>query len=158
MKKCFLVTSYCNTEEKVDVIRKTIDNIKRYGIDICVHAHYPLPVDIQNDVNYYIYDKSNPVLTFEKDGRGLLFWKRHMKSKTKINTIKHDYGYTVLQQYKRGAGFLDSLNKYDVINVINYDTNFTEEFYLNNESYMIDNDVVLYYYGEGRDFHLNPLF
>ena len=32
----------------------TIDNLKKFDIDIAIHAHYPLNEEIQNSVNHYI--------------------------------------------------------------------------------------------------------
>jgi len=116
MKNCFLITSYCNTDQKIEALQECITNLK--GIsndDICLHAHYPLSVDIQNQVDYYLYDKSNPILSYPEK---FITWWRQFNGKT-FHIYKDDYGYTVLQQWKRSFDFLKNL--YDNIIILNYD-------------------------------------
>ena len=47
MKECFVITTYCNTLSRVEELKKCINNLKHFNIDILVHAHYPLDLEIQ---------------------------------------------------------------------------------------------------------------
>jgi len=116
-KKIFLITSYCDNDEKLNTLIETINDIKKYNIDICIHAHYPLPVDVQKSVNYYIFDISNPKSKIEN--RLMLYWR--IMGNIKINVIQPDYGYSVIHQWKQSLNFLKN-NGYDIIHIINYDT------------------------------------
>ena len=122
MKYCFLITSYCDTEQKVEILNECINNLKFISNDdICLHAHYPIDIQIQNQVNYYMYDSSNPVLKYPEK---FITWWRTYNNFT-LNIYKEDYGYAVLQQWKRGFDFLKNL--YDNIIIINYDVNITKK-------------------------------
>jgi hypothetical protein len=41
MKECFVITTYCNTPYRVEELKKCINNLRQFDIDILVHAHYP---------------------------------------------------------------------------------------------------------------------
>jgi beta-1,4-mannosyl-glycoprotein beta-1,4-N-acetylglucosaminyltransferase len=119
-KHCFLITSYCDTSQKVDILKECIKNLKSISNnDICVHAHYPLSEEIQKSGNYYVYDSSNPILKYPEK---YITWWRTFANIT-MHIYKDDYGYTVLQQWKRGFQFLKNL--YDNIIIINYDAFIT---------------------------------
>jgi hypothetical protein len=121
-KCCFLITSYCDTTLKVEILNECIDNLKTISNnDICVHAHYPLGCDIQKQVNFYLYDKSNPVLKYPE--KYITYWKQIHNLTLHIYT--DDYGYAVLQQWKRGFDFLKNI--YDYIIILNYDVNITKK-------------------------------
>lgn len=116
MKHCFLITSYCDKDLKKEILIESIDNLRSISDnDICLHAHYPLNEDIQNKVNYYLYDASNPVLKYPE--KHIIWWKKCGDIEMHIN--KPDYGYAVMQQWKRGFNFLQKL--YDNIIILNYD-------------------------------------
>lgn len=121
-KECFLITTYCDTEEKVGVLRDTLESLKKYNLDICVHAHYPLPVDIQQKIKYYIYDKSNPIIPFGP--RGIIVWRKMQN--LQLNILKRDYGYTVVSQWKQGLLFLYGMG-YNKVHVLNYDAIVSDE-------------------------------
>jgi hypothetical protein len=121
MKNCFLITSYCDTTQKIEILNECIDNLKFISNnDICLHAHYPLDYNIQKQLNYYLYDSSNPVLKYPEK---YITWWRTFGNLT-LNIYKEDYGYAVLQQWKRGFDFLKNL--YDNIIILNYDVNITK--------------------------------
>lgn len=124
MKECFLITSYCDTSEKKDVLKSTINSLKEYNKDICIHSHHPLPINIQNNIKYYIYDKSNPILPIEQ--RSVIIWRNVYNYR--LNILKRDYGYSVSNQFKQGLLFLHDVG-YDIIHIVNYDT-------------IIENDII----------------
>lgn len=119
MKECFVITSYCDTDEKIKVLEKNIDNLKQYNIDILVHAHYPLNDNIQKKVNYYLYS-INPVAT-----RYNIHWANYKNYKFEI--MMYEWSHAVIKQWKESILFLESY--YDVIHFINYDVNITPELY-----------------------------
>ena len=127
-KYCFLITSYCDTDQKVEILNECIDNLRKISSnDICLHAHYPLN-EIQKKVNHYIYDSSNPVLKYPE--KYITWWRTYFDFT--LNIYKDDYGYAVLQQWKRGFDFLKNL--YDNIIIINYDVIITKNLLTDIES------------------------
>ena len=62
MKEIALIGSYCNTKTKLDILENQIDSLKLLNLDILVFGRYPLPLHIQKKCDYFIFDKSNPIL------------------------------------------------------------------------------------------------
>lgn len=119
MKECFAITTYCDSDKKVKILNETIDNLKKFNIDIAIHAHYPLSNEIQNKVNFYFYSSDNPILP-----RFNIFW--HFIEFYKLEYIQHDYAYTIMKQWKE---LIYLMYEYDVIHFVNYDANITTDLY-----------------------------
>ena len=74
-KNIIIIGTYPNHPHKMEMLRECIERVKPLGYDILVVSHYPLPTDIQESVDYVIYDKENvkiydscPEYTFGVDG------------------------------------------------------------------------------------------
>ena len=52
MKKIALITSFCNTEEKLKLLHNNIVTLKEMGLDTMVFSFFPLPKHIVDLVNY----------------------------------------------------------------------------------------------------------
>lgn len=120
MKECFAITSYCNTAEKVNILEKTINNINQYGLDVIVHAHHPLSIDIQKIVKSYFYSSENPILKtrFNK------FW--YFTHPYKLEITVYDYYFTTLKGWTE---LIDICQNYDRIHILNYDANISNDFF-----------------------------
>jgi len=139
---CFIITSYCDTIKKVNELKKCIQNLKQFNIDILLHAHYPLDLDIQKSVNYYIYNSTNPVIT---DGsKTIVRWKWYMTASKLLTIPKFDYSYAVMSQWKDSINFLK--DKYEQIYIINYDTFFKGNILFKHQEYLKNHDIVFEYY------------
>lgn len=143
---CFLITAYCDNEEKVSVMSECIDNLKKISnneVDILIHTHHTINMDIQNKVKYVIFDKSNPVLKYPT--KGYNFWRNYKNYK--MSVVTDDYGYAVLSQWKNGLNYLNNL-KYNTVFIINYDVFIDKEMF--DISYLESqkNDGVIYYWGD----------
>jgi hypothetical protein len=115
MKKIVLIQSHCNTEEKLQVLRKNIEKIKDLGIDILLFSHIPLPQDIVSSVKFFLYDSTNPVLWDER--RQLYWWGN---DDILLETIVPDYSWTVFNQIIKSFNFLKSEN-YEFYFIVSYD-------------------------------------
>jgi hypothetical protein len=64
MKDLILITSYCNTPEKENTLRKLVSNIKKEKefFDLMVVSHLPIPIDISQKTDFCLYDKKNEIL------------------------------------------------------------------------------------------------
>lgn len=132
MKECFVIVTYCDTKEKVEILNNTINNLKRYNIDIMIHAHYPLDVQIQEKVNYYYYSSENPILY----DRYNVFWKSVNDYKLEIKV--YDYYYTVLRSWSNS---INIMKDYDKLHIINYDSNVYDELFDLSKKH--DNSLIL---------------
>lgn len=65
MKKLFIIGSHPSTKKQIDQLVSCINSIKILGWDILLVTHYPVSVEIQNLVNYFIYDKNNIMVPSE---------------------------------------------------------------------------------------------
>ena len=117
MKEIVIVGSYCNTKEKIAALEKIITDTKALGLDILVFGRYPIPESIQLMCDYWIYDKSNPVLD-----RNLEHWLLH--SGKRISNWFQDYGYAALEQMVKTLGFANNLD-YEIAYWFVYDVDLT---------------------------------
>ena len=120
MKECFAITTYCNSEEKIQILNETIDNLKQFNVDILIHAHYPLGSEIQKKVKYYHYSSDNPVLN-----RYNIFWYDNIAN-FRFEYKQYDYAYTVMKQW---IDIINIISDYDIIHFLNYDANITRDIY-----------------------------
>jgi hypothetical protein len=65
-KKLIVIGSYPNTPKKEEVLKLEIESLKGLGFDFMLVSHYPVSSEIQNMVDYYIYDKNQTLTPLEK--------------------------------------------------------------------------------------------
>jgi len=58
-KKIHIIDAYAITEDKLTILRKCIESVKKMGGDIMLVSHCSFPEDIIKSVNYYIFDSDN---------------------------------------------------------------------------------------------------
>ena len=124
-----IITCHCNDSNKLNVLNENIDLLKSNGFDILLISHISIPFDIQQKVEYYIFDKSNPIIY--PPVRTFRFWntRAHPTDKTKIIKLRSnhpDYGWTVFNQFIKSSNFALDLN-YSYYSFINYDISLTDQ-------------------------------
>jgi SAM-dependent methyltransferase len=62
IKKVGLISSFCDNQEKIDVLEKNIDIIKSHGLDVIVISPFNLPENITSKCDYFFITKDNPIL------------------------------------------------------------------------------------------------
>jgi len=125
MKKISLISTYCDTQEKLDVLSKNIDNVKKLGIDVIVISPFFLPESIQKKCDYFFLTKDNPVLDWPQ--KAIYFWEifKLGDKSIKISRTVPDYGWAGLYQVKKLSEIALSLD-YDYFYHIIYDIKFDE--------------------------------
>ena len=65
MKDLILITAYCPDNNRLEKVRILINQLYHFKdeFDIMLVSHTPIPIDIQNKVNIYLFDEKNPMLT-----------------------------------------------------------------------------------------------
>jgi hypothetical protein len=58
-KTITIIDCYATSDEKLNILRSTIEKIKKLNNDILLVAHCTIPSDILKSVTYFIYDKNN---------------------------------------------------------------------------------------------------
>lgn len=124
MNNIVLISAYCNTEEKLNVLRKNLKIIKSKGIDTAVISPLPFPEDITNLSDYTFITKENPVLDWPD--RAISVWRTVPPTHEKLTTTTPDYGFAGLNHVKRlGEMFINY--DYKHFTFIIYDTIITDQ-------------------------------
>jgi len=101
MKKVALISSFCDTQEKLNILNKNINIIKNLNIDIILISPIFLPESTTSLCDYYFQTKDNPVLDWPI--KSMCIWKEiSIKNvKCKITGTCGDYGWAGLYQVKQ---------------------------------------------------------
>lgn len=65
-KKIIILNAYPNSQEKIDILKKYILQLKKTNIPILLSSHLTIPTDIIQLVDFYLYDKENLILPIER--------------------------------------------------------------------------------------------
>lgn len=151
MKKLFLISSYCDTLKKKEVLRDNISLIKSLGHDILLLS----PIDIENeyvkDTNYFFKTDENPVFSIET--KTYIHWGLIENSKGERYRLERffpEYGWAALYQNKK-LSQIGLTFDYDIYYHLIYDTKFNDE--LINE--INSNTVNRYYSNKSTNGDIN---
>ena len=124
-KNLVIIFSHCDNDEKTEILKDTINEVKNNGFDTLLVSHLPVSIELQSLVNYFVYDKSNPLLFWPE--RGMCHWKTvHTEEKSyRMDTIFPDTGWTVFNQILISSNLALSLD-YDYYTLLNYDADITQ--------------------------------
>lgn len=139
MKECFLITAYCDTQQKIELLKNSISNLKKYNVDIAIHSHYPLPSDIQNDINYLLYAEN---FIIGNETKVSFSWKKI--NNYKLFNYRTNYNYSVLKQVNESIKFLFGVLNYDIIHFVNYDIHISDELYSITKEYTYNGHSIFY--------------
>lgn len=125
MKKVALISTYCDTIEKQEVLEKNIKNIKICGLDVIVISPIFLPEKIQKLCDYFLLIKDNPILVWPD--KAMVLWRTLMldSKQIKISTCVPDYGWAGLCHVKKLSEIALSYD-YDYFYHMIYDLKFDE--------------------------------
>jgi hypothetical protein len=120
MRKVVLVSTFCDTQEKLDILEKNIKTIKSYNMDVIVISPFYLEKNIVELCDYFFLTKDNPVLDWPQ--KSMCTWMtldQNNKAYKFLRTFP-DYGFSGLSQVKQLSDIAISLN-YDQYHHIIYD-------------------------------------
>ena len=145
-KDLICITAHCPTEEKRRILYNLVMSLQgiRKDFDLIVISHTPVTFDVQENVDWVIFDKDNELLTEWKYQNQPWFSPENGKH---IHSIFFGVGNTYLTLHKQlitGYSHAKSFG-YDKAHFIEYDAYFEDytEFYDNSK--MLDEyDAVLY--------------
>ena len=118
--KVVLYSTFCDTEEKLNILEKNVKIIKDQGIDVIGISPIPLPESTIKLFDYFIFTKDNPVLDWPT--KAMSSW-RNIGNEDKVYKITRsypDYGFAGLTQVKQLSEFALNLN-YDQYHHMIYD-------------------------------------
>ncbi len=118
MKEIAIIGSFSNSFEKLKLLENCISECRKNDLDVLVYGRYPIPESTQKLCDYWIFDKSNPVL----ESRLMDFWNVSFGKKT--HKLNNDYGFAAIEQIIKGLGIVKTLG-YETSYWINYDLDMT---------------------------------
>jgi hypothetical protein len=138
MKKIALISTFCDTQEKQDILYENILKIKKLGIDVMALGpnFIQLPSHLTEVCDYFFYTKDNPLL--EWPVRAYTHWYRKEHSPDKILMMHRglaDYGWAALYQTKKLSQLALTFD-YDIFYHLIYDVEIDEvikQEFLSNE-------------------------
>lgn len=157
-KHIIVIDCWTDSTEKEETLIKLIDKLKIYGIEIMLATHKNVSEKTLNKVDYYIFDKRNPILLNENfsdfninSDRWSSFSNKKVTNKTPFH---HDYSIWITM--KNAFKMVESLNK-EYIHFIEYDCLVNETQY---KQCFIDEihkfDSIIYEYDKGSTRLNNP--
>lgn len=126
MKKLFLISSYCDTVEKKQVLKNNLRLIKNLGYESLLLSPIYLEKDVIDLCDYYYQTKDNPVSSIEE--KTYIHWSMVENSegeKYRLERFFPDYGWAALYQNKVLSQLGITMN-YDIYYHIIYDTKIDE--------------------------------
>lgn len=146
MKDLICITAYCPTEEKRKILLDLVLSLQpiKKDFDLMVISHSPVTFDVQERVDWVIFDKDNELLKNWEHQNQPWFSPHEGKH---IQSIFFGNGNTYLTLHKQliaGYGHAKTFG-YKKVHFIEYDAYFTDytEFY-DNSKILDEYDAVLY--------------
>ena len=150
-KKCFFITSHCNTDAKLRELEKCISRLAVYkkDYDIFIYSSLSLPERIQNTVDGFYNFFYNPILPIEE--RTIIFYDKI--NDVKVSSFQPDYGTAAITQIKNCV-LISNVLGYEICSIVNYDTVFDETLWQNHDQEISKMDDSLCYLREEGDVNL----
>lgn len=125
MKKIALISTFCDNQEKLDLLKKNVIKIKELGVDVMIISPLKLDYEIIELCDFAIFSKENPVLNWPEKSY-YQWWDGTVNGEhITMTTTYPDYGYAGLVQVKRMADLALSMD-YDVFFPMIYDININD--------------------------------
>ena len=101
MKKIALISSFCNDENKINVLISNMKKLKEMNFDILLLSPIQLDTEVTKYCDYYFFTKDNPVYNWPL--RGWNFWRTFYLdgNHVKVSKTVSDYGWASLNQIKQ---------------------------------------------------------
>ena len=130
-KKVALISTFCDTQEKIDVLEKNIKIVKEHGLDVIAISPIPLPESVTKLCDYFFFTKDNPVLEWPTRAMRAWVYTNIDGKDCKISRTYPDYGFAGLTQVKQLSDIALSLEYdqfYHMIYDLKIDDNVIEGF------------------------------
>lgn len=122
MKKIALIGTYCDTEEKMEILKKNCKILKSLGVDTFVYS--PIKIDIESD--FIFFTKENPITEWPE--KSISAWKKFpYDGKTlKLQSMLKDTGWASIYQFKKGMEIISTFD-YDIYYILIYDLKIDDQ-------------------------------
>jgi hypothetical protein len=119
MKTLIVIGAYPNTPKKEEVLINEVESLSGLGFDIMIVSHFPISTEIQNMVDYYIYDKNQTLTPLDVSP---YYWFKTDNFFIRVNNSRH--ALPICQNMFNAFKFSD-IKKYDFVYFIENDNLFS---------------------------------
>jgi hypothetical protein len=147
-KKVALISTFCDTQEKLDVLEKNINIVKQHELDVIAISPLPLPDSIIKLCDYVLFTKDNPVLDWPTKAMRFFSNVNIEGTSYEISTTRPDYGFAGLTQVKQLSEIALNFD-YDQFYHMIYDLKIDENVI---EGFISNKDCNIYPLKRGKDF------
>jgi len=126
MKKIALISTFCDTDEKIDILIENIIILKKLNLDVFVITPIILPNKVLEFSDFVFYTKENPILNWPL--RAFTWWRKvNIDDKTiTMHRTVDDYGWAALYQVKKMSQIALTYD-YDIFYHMIYDLEIDDE-------------------------------
>ncbi len=154
----FIIDCWLDTEEKEKTLLNLINRVKIFNVPIILCGHYPVKLEIQKEVDYFLYDKNNDIL-LEKDFNeyGVVSDRWTIMNNYKIfNKVDFHHDYAIWITMRNAFNLAKQLGK-KYIHFLEYD-NLPDEVQYRQSfmEYVRSFDAVVLEYSEGSTKESQP--
>lgn len=153
----FVIDCWPDNESKESDLINLIKYLREFNIEILLCGHYPIKPQIQKMVDYFLFDRNNPILLpheFESHDVSSGRWTSTPKYKVE-NMLNFHHDYAIWLTMKNAFNFCNTLNK-KYIHFLEYD-NAPDTFQYKQAflERIYNFDAVIYEYSEGSSVDVN---
>jgi len=154
----FVIDCWADNESKEDNLIDLIKKLKSYNIPILLTGHYPIKPEIQMMVDYYLFDKNNPLLTsdeFVEWGINSVRWSQIGEIRVE-NQRKFHHDFAIWESMRNAFYFCKDLGKKN-IHFMEYDNlPNTQQYRQAFIEGLGRSDAVIYEYHKGSTLETPP--
>ena len=143
MKELFLITAHIPDDRRESMLRNFVEKLQNYDYDIMVCSHTPLPKDILNKINYFIYERENRLLTKFNEKFNLWYGTEYFRI---ISTEVSPFNHMAAIIRSLGLGLKTAKDMgYEKVHYFEYDTDFDHLDEIVENSKLLDEYDSVYY-------------
>ena len=143
MKDLILITTYSPDNIRKGMLRNFVNSINKELFDIMVVSHSSIPIDVIENVDYFIYDAKNDILTEPKHKYSMFFNTSDFEV---ISTENRTFNHALAALKLVTLGLSTARNEgYKKVHCIEYDTEMkSDQEFIENSNLLEENSLVYY--------------
>lgn len=143
MKDLFLITTYAPDNSRRNMLRNFVNSINKTLFDIMVVSHSSIPEDIIDDINYFVYDSENILLTDIEYKYEMYYSSPNFNV---LSTENRPFNHTLAALKLVTLGLSTARNEgYKKVHCIEYDTELKSDQEFIDNSKLLDKYNLVYY-------------
>jgi hypothetical protein len=151
MKEIVIISCWPSTEYRENLLIKLINQLKELNKEILIASHYPVPDHIVNQVDYYIYDKTNTLYTDKTlDNYPADYYFKNEGFRVEAVNISHSTALSRI--FNIALNFIKNL-EYDYFTIMEADVDFNIEDLKKLDDiklYLVKNNKELFFFKLGE--------